>query len=195
MKYFIYAMFFILSITALKAQDFFVPTGAFSSPNERIQPLEEDAEDQLSSFSQRRYRVLDGRVYALPDEIDTQEEFEQEEIVNEDINIALPLQPESAESADKNINSQVVVSETITQPVEPTIKEEKITVETPKVNPPKLDAVDEKLPSYKNRYALYLADLETFQKTGKMPKNQDLSSTIEKLSKPYEVILFEGKLD
>ena len=195
MKYFIYAMFFILSITALKAQYFFLPDVAFSSPKEKLRPLSKEAEELTSSFSQRRYRVVNGRVFALPNEVDFQEENESQELIDNSINTELPLQPDSFETIEQNTDSKLTNQDIETTTSVPTISEIKEEIKKPKVNPPKIASLDEKLPLYKNRYALYLKDLEIFQTTGKMPKNKDLSLTIEKLSKPYEVILFQGKIN
>ena len=68
MKYFVFAMIFILSAPDVKAQDFFMPSSALLSSADKLKPLNQNT---LSGYNQHRYKVIDGRVFLLPDEPET----------------------------------------------------------------------------------------------------------------------------
>ena len=186
MKYFIFAIVFVFCASTIQAQDFFVPNGAFMPTAEKLKPLNED-QQQLAPYSQRRYKVIDGRVFAIKDE--PKEISQEPEALSTDTpdlkvpETALTLEPLPSQN-------------TVTTTPEPVLKTvENLTVQTPQVKAPSASPIDNKLPSYKNRYAQYLQDLQTFQKTKQMPENKELESTLEKLSEPREIVLFQGKLE
>ena len=72
-------------------------------------------------------------------------------------------------------------------------------VDIQKSNPPlaapKTAEVDEALPAYKNRYALYVADLKTFEQTKSWPENEALNQSLNKLSSNRTEILFQGQIN
>lgn len=181
MKYFIFAIVFVLCIATLQAQDFFVPSGAFSPTTEKLKPLNEN-QSQLSPYSQRRYKVIDGHVFAIKDEVvpPPQEEEPAENPAVSSPELPLPAEPAALTTVAEKIPTPVVET-----PV----------LQVPQISAPQTAPVDLKLPSYKNRYALYLKDLQTFQKTKQMPENKDLAAALKKLSEPREIVLFQGKLE
>jgi len=180
MKYFIFAIVFLFSITDLQAQDFFIPDGAFLPATEKLKPLKINSDSKVLPYQQGRYKLIDGRVFAIEDEPD-----DPQQIYVPTDEYILSEQPSSL--PDK-INDQQLSN---TQP----LNTENIEISKVLVSPPFVDPVDKNLPAYKNRYALYLADLEKFQKTGTMPENPDLKATLKKLATPREIILFEGEVD
>ncbi|HCU58551.1 MAG TPA: hypothetical protein DIC64_01055 [Alphaproteobacteria bacterium] len=181
MKYFIFAIVFLLSVATLQAQDFFVPSGAFSSTVEKLKPINDD-QSQLSPYSQRRYKVIDGRVFAIKDEMT---EAPQETEPTDNPIVTSPQLPSPAEPAALTTVAEKIPTPVVETPV----------LQVPQISAPQTAPVDSKLPSYKNRYALYLNDLQTFQKTKQMPENKDLAATLKKLSEPREIVLFQGKLE
>ena len=171
MKYFIFATLFICSATVLYAQDFFIPEGALPVVRDELKPLNKGLQDRSSNYSDRRYKVIDGRVFAIENE----PKAAPEPIVQEQL------------------------SDQVQEPVTPHLQpEQKVESEVAEVEPektilpPKVSPVDNSLPSYKNRYTLYLADLQSFQKTKKMPENADLNEALKKLSAPRKNVLFDG---
>lgn len=91
--------------------------------------------------------------------------------------------------------NQIVSSET-PEPVQP------ITRETQPVNiadnsdvipqVPQVQNADPDLPSYRNRYAQYLGNLQIFHQTGQMPYDAELEKTLGKLSSSRKTVLFKG---
>ena len=91
--------------------------------------------------------------------------------------------------------NQIVSSET-PEPVQP------ITRETQPVNiadnsdvipqVPQVQNADPDLPSYRNRYAQYLGNLQIFHQTRQMPYDAELEKTLEKLSSGRKTVLFKG---
>lgn len=91
--------------------------------------------------------------------------------------------------------NQMVSSET-PEPVQP------ITSEIQPVNvtdnsdiipqAPQVQNVNPDLPSYRNRYAQYLGNLQIFHQTGQMPYDSELAKTLEKLSSSRKTVLFKG---
>lgn len=59
------------------------------------------------------------------------------------------------------------------------------------VQPPTVET-DPNLPSYRNRYGQYIADLQIFHQTGQMPYNAELEQTLDKLSSNRQTVLFKG---
>ena len=214
MKYFIFAMFFILGVPASSAQDFFVPGNAFSSAADKLNPVPRDR----ANYNQRRYKVVDGRVIALPDEVIPDEEnIEDAEQKND---VPTPVQttrteepapiPELKAEPEPEIQKDVVAINT-PEPAPVTLHEPAFLKPLPSVedneededeqesimfqpDAPVVQGFDNALPIYKNRYTLYVDDLKTFQKTNKLPKNKDIEDTLKKLSRAREVILFEGEV-
>ncbi len=171
MKYFIFATLFICSATVLYAQDFFIPDGALPVVRDELKPLNRGLQDRASNYSERRYKVIDGRVFAIENEPKAAPEPSLQEQISEQVQepVIPALQPE------QKVETQVAETEP-----------ENI------ILPPTVAPVDNSLPSYKNRYNLYLADLQSFQKTKKMPENADLNESLKKLSAPRKKVLFEG---
>lgn len=225
MKYFIFAMFFILWAPASSAQDFFVPGNAFSSAADKLKPIPASR----TNYKQHRYKVIDGRVIALPDEIipeqKTLEEASENKLVppveathveevipapgpkaqpEEPQNIILtgtekPSTPPLHEPAflkpalldDMEDENEEYAYEDEYEDEDEEDDQENTMFQS---EPPVIQDFDSSQPTYKNRYKLYVDDLKTFQKTNKLPKNQDLESVLKKLSKPREVILFQGEV-
>lgn len=214
MKYFIFAMFFILGVSASSAQDFFVPGNAFSSAADKLKPVPRDR----ANYNQRRYKVIDGRVIALPDEIIPNEEnIEDIESENDMLpSVQTPLTEEEASpmsvlKAEPELEIQKdVVAVTAPEPTPVALHEPAFLKPLPSVeeddeeeeqesimfqpDAPVVQGFDNNLPIYKNRYTLYVDDLKTFQKTNKLPKNKDIEDILKKLSRAREVILFEGEV-
>lgn len=214
MKYFIFAMFFILGVSASSAQDFFVPGNAFSSAADKLKPVPRDR----ANYNQRRYKVIDGRVIALPDEIIPNEEnIEDIESENDMLpSVQTPLTEEEASpmsvlKAEPELEIQkdvVAVNAPEPTPVAlhepaflkplPSVEEDDEEEEQESImfqpDAPVVQGFDNNLPIYKNRYTLYVDDLKTFQKTNKLPKNKDIEDILKKLSHAREVILFEGEV-
>lgn len=175
MKYFIFAMFFVCSATILYAQDFFIPDGALPVVRDELKPLDKTLQNRASKYSQRRYKIIDGRVFAVEDE---------PQIVPEET---------PSESLRKSVAVEATPTEQVTLPVASVETQPQPEPEPQNIIlPPKVAAVDNKLPSYKNRYSFYLSDLQTFQKTGKMPANSDLENALKKLSSPRKDVLFDA---
>lgn len=223
MKYFIFAMLFILSAPLAHAQGFFMPSGALSSAQDRLKPLNKDVEKELSGYNQRRYKLIDGRVIALPNEAPKPQEIEQESIsqnvINSEPTYQMPIQdPVPTAEAEPIITTDTQLSEsdssyepTLTSDVqtqqsvilhepaflkpEPPQEEDALQPIMPEIEAPVSAAVDDALPKYKNRYAQYLNDLKFFQKNGKLPRNKELESIMQSLSKRHEITLFEGEVD
>lgn len=222
MKYFIFAMLFILSAPLAYAQGFFMPSGALSSAQDKLKPLNKDVEKELSGYNQRRYKVIDGRVIALPNEPQKAQEIEQESISENTVNpepaYQMPVQdPTPTAEAEPVITPELQLSESDSFS-EPTLASEEQTVQPavlhepaflkpqakqedalqpimPEIEAPETAGIDDTLPKYKNRYAQYLNDLKIFQKNGKLPRNKELESVMQSLSKRREITLFEGEID
>ena len=216
MKYFIFATVFIFSAFALHAQDFFIPGNALSSSADKLKPLIPNAEESLSGFSQRRYKVIDGRVIALPNEPELGENNTQNnQETQRQVEPSSAVVAESPQQAfQPNDTPSPAFSEmlahTLPQPAQPSYQPEQpdqaeyqptvqksetdVQFNIPQPEPPLAQNVDNSLPSYKNRYSLYLEDLKVFQKTGKLPQNIELKNILERLTTPREIILFDGDL-
>lgn len=179
MKYFIFAMFFVFSATILYAQDFFIPDGALPVVRDELKPLDKNLQDHASKYSQRRYKIIDGRVFAIENE----PEKTPENVVSEPVQEALTAEIKPLEQATLPVASV---------DVQPTEESEDETESENKILPPKIAAVDKSLPPYKNRYSFYLSDLQSFQTTGKMPQNPDLDNALKKLSSKRKEVLFDG---
>lgn len=191
MKYFIFAILFTLSTTNLYAQDFFIPGNAFLPTEEKLQPLDKNLNDQFSRYDQRRYQIIDGRVIALENEVEKAEP--EPKVFHATIE---PISETKDNNPQPNVSENVIGSPLIDKKAVEEVKEEAPIVDIKHVSqPPKVASVDSKLPSYKNRYTLYVSDLQEFQKKGKFPENKDLNETLAKLSQPREIVLFEGKVD
>lgn len=222
MKYFIFAMLFILSAPLAYAQDFFMPSGALSSAQDRLKPLNKNVEKGLSGYNQRRYKLIDGRVIALPNEVQQAQEIEQERIsentVNPEPSAQIPdLSPAQTAEAEPAVTPDTPLSEpdsdepTLASEVQnilpanlhepaflkPEQPQEEDTLQPimPEIEAPVTADIDDTLPKYKNRYAQYLNDLKIFQKNGKLPRNKELESMMQSLSKRREITLFEGEID
>lgn len=120
------------------------------------------------------------------------------ENTSQEQNIAIPAEqniiPPPSQTAFLPAN-QIVSSET-PEPVQP------ITKETQPVNiadnsdvipqVPQVQNADPDLPSYRNRYAQYLGNLQIFHQTGQMPYDAELEKTLGKLSSSRKTVLFKG---
>ena len=212
MKYFIFAMFFILWAPASSAQDFFVPGNAFSSAADKLKPIPRDR----ANYNQRRYKVIDGRVIALPDEVTPDEEnIELQQPETDMLPLAQTTQAEKEipmpEPKVEPETQKDVVAVNTPEPAPVTLHEPAFLKPRPQLEEddddedeeesimfqaeaPVVQDFDSNLPIYKNRYTLYVNDLKTFQKTNKLPKNKDLEDTLKKLSRAREVTLFEGEV-
>lgn len=201
MKYFIFAMIFILSAPDLHAQDFFMPSNAMSTAKDKLKPLNKDVRNGLSDYNQRRYKVVDGLVVALPNEPSQDEEPIAE----------IEVQTDKPASTQTPAPSSVVKDASETVLTEPSSTQKKVPLHEPFFLKPKqvenepqtimpepeapiVQEFDSDQPPYKNRYAQYINDLKTFQKTGKLPKNKELENVLQKMTKPREIILFEGEV-
>lgn len=187
MKYFIFAMFFILS-GLTQAQGFFVPDGAYAPTTEKLKPLNENIENHLTNYNQRRYKVIDGRVIALPNIPDEQPQDEQ---ISD-----TPLETETDQPT--TIAEPLPVEDTITPVTKPhglplSIQKQR-EQETAYQELLKTYPTQKGVPSFQNRYAVYLQDLQEFQKTGKMPKNKAISDTLRKLSASRDMVIFDGTI-
>ena len=175
MRFFVFATFFgVLSTNAL-AQGFFIPQGAMAPMTEKLKPLDDSLQKRAAPYSQRLYQVRDGRVIAIEDEKPA--EPEGDSIAFEPKEVMLEQAPAPTQNKE---TSEVTKIEVV---------EEKPVVEAPQTAP-----VDLSLAPYKNRYALYLKDLEVFRRTKKMPSNEDLNATLSKAASPRQEVLFEGKV-
>lgn len=223
MKYFIFAMLFILSAPLAHAQGFFMPSGALSSAQDRLKPLNKDVEKELSDYNQRRYKLIDGRVIALPNEAPKHQEIEQESISENTVNPEPSAQmpdlspaqtaevepvvtpdtqlPEPDSSYEPTLASDVQTQQSVIlhEPafLKPEQPQEEDTLQPimPEIEAPVTADIDDTLPKYKNRYTQYLNDLKIFQKNGKLPRNKELESIMQSLSKRREITLFEGEVD
>lgn len=173
MKFFVFATFFSMLSSSVAAQGFFIPGGAMMPLNEKLKPLDETLRQRANSYSQRLYTVRDGRVFAIEDEIPEIEE--QENITFEPQEILPEENPEFSAEVE-----------------EPAVE---IIPKKPVVLAPQTADIDLSLPPYKNRYALYLKDLEVFNNTKKMPQNVDLDATLSKVASPKKEVLFQGKVE
>ena len=173
MKFFVFATFFSMLSSSVTAQGFFIPGGAMMPLNEKLKPLDETLRQRANSYSQRLYTVRDGRVFAIEDEIPEIEE--QENITFEPQEILPENSPEFSAEVEEPVAH--------------------ITPEKPVISAPQTADVDLSLPPYKNRYALYLKDLEVFNNTKKMPQNADLDATLSKVASPKKEVLFQGKAE
>lgn len=200
MKYFIFAMIFILSAPDLQAQDFFMPSNAMSSAKDKLKPLNKDVRRGLSDYNQRRYKVVDGLVVALPNE-PSPEAVEPLAEITLKTDEQPSTQPVSA--AIKDASTPAFTEQSSTQNTVPLhepafLKPEQAENEPQTIMPepeaPALQDFDNNQPTYKNRYTQYINDLKIFQKTGTLPKNKELESVLQKLTKPREIILFEGEV-
>ena len=198
MKYFIFAMFFILWTPASSAQDFFVPGNAFSSAADKLKPVPRDRAN-----------------YNQPDEVTPDEEnieLQQPETdmlplvqtTQAEKEIPMP-EPKVEPEAQKDVvavNTPEAAPVTLHEPAflkpRPQLEEDDDEDEEESImfqaEAPVVQDFDSNLPIYKNRYTLYVNDLKTFQKTNKLPKNKDLEDTLKKLSRAREVTLFEGEV-
>ena len=182
MKYFVFATFLSFFASSVYGQDFFIPKGAMMPVQDNLKPLDDTLTEHVNTYSERRYVVRDGRVIAV-----------ENEIVEEEI----PTQEAQNVAADTNTpqreNVQALEQEPLPEPTQNFVLKE-TAPRQPLVEAPQTDAVDHALPAYKNRYAFYLEDLKTFQKTGKMPQNPDLQKMLEDLSSPQSETLFDAVL-
>lgn len=240
MKYFVFAMLFILSAPLANAQDFFMPGNALSSAKDKLKPLNKDLEQGLSNYNQRRYKVIDGRVIALPNEPEKSKEvLSQDNAPSYTENTELTYKPIQSPAPAEQTEPVFVSDSSTTQPVEqaelvPDLNASQALSDTQStmgytINPDALKPVtlhepaflkptapqtedvpqppmaeieapvtqnfDNTLPTYKNRYTQYLNDLKIFQKTGKLPRNKELDSILQGLSKRREITLFEGEVN
>ena len=189
MKYFIFAMLFIGMSGSLAAQGFFIPNDAFAPSVEKLKPLDQEVEDQLSDFSQRRYKVIDGRVIALPNEPEISTDNDYTDQQQADNNVPLIEQkPQQNIEVKQQQNTPLLSSQDIQKKPNASIPLLEITQPAPQ------DFESSDVPSYKNRYAQYLKSLKQFQKTGTLPENNELQATLNKLSGYNEFILYDGEV-
>ena len=199
MKYFIFAIIFILSAPDLNAQDFFMPNNALSSAKDNLKPLNSAVQRNLSDYNQHRYKVIDGHVIALPNEPQKQETTSETEEKNK-IAQEAPLPSTDAAKplliSDKPKQTSAPVPSDKPADIKPTQPEAKSKpqVAKPNIQAPAVQPVDHKLPLYKNRYTQYTNDLKKFQQTNKLPKNQELEDVLQRLARPREIILFDGEV-
>ena len=188
MKYFIFAMLFILTATEVKAQGFFIPNGALTPSVDRIKPLDEDVEAQLSDYSQRRYKVIDGRVIALPNEPTVDLNNPPDIAENQPTQPSLPKQKVVPNTIPEHHPAGMAK---ISQPK----PEKKISVQEPQIETSPIIpeyTPNPDMPAYKTRYSQYLQYLKEFQNTGTLPKNDELNKMLRTMSSPHEQILFDG---
>ncbi|MBO7097289.1 MAG: hypothetical protein J6W11_01450 [Alphaproteobacteria bacterium] len=191
MKYFIFAMLFIGMSGSLAAQGFFIPNDAFAPSVEKLKPLDQEVEDQLSDFSQRRYKIIDGRVIALPNEPQISTEDTEDDDIQQQADNNVPLleeKPQQNIEVKKQQNTPLLSSQDIQKKPNASIPLLEITQPAPQ------DFESSDVPSYKNRYAQYLKSLKQFQKTGTLPENNELQATLNKLSGYNEFILYDGEV-
>ena len=141
---------------------------------EKLKPLDKSLKKQTDTYSPRRYQVRDGRVIALEDE---------KPVVYE------PEVSDTSTLSDNSLEQPALNASTDMQNSTPDVFEALPSIPAPQTAP-----IDNTLPSYKNRYALYLRDLDVFQRTKQMPVNPDLNATLSKVSAPHSEVLFDGPI-
>lgn len=197
MKYFILTTIFICSIHPLFAQDFFVPSGAIAEVKDNLPPLPQALRERAASYEQRRHTISDGRVIAFEDEMDAQKvqsDFDESFDVLFDEAVSEALQQNLPQ--DTLFGQEMPLEEEVADVAFLPQSTDTLSRETPVFAAPLTDEkIDDSLPDYKKRYALYLADLKTFEKTKSLPANEPLNQTLDKLSAPRTEILFEGAID
>ncbi len=179
-------MFFIALPQVALTQDFFVPDGAVRQVYDRIEPLPEELNQQALNYQQRRYVIVDGRVMALEDE--------KPEIPTEQPSLSTPSLPENNAVLPQPLKNTQTAEEALLAETAPLVTtKEPMAKEKDSIDAPS-DQLDPSLPAYKNRYALYVSDLKSFQTTGQLPQNEDLNKFLEKMAKPHTETLFQGSL-
>ncbi|MBQ7659227.1 MAG: hypothetical protein IJS26_00580 [Alphaproteobacteria bacterium] len=197
MKYFILTTIFICSIHPLFAQDFFVPSGAIAEVKDNLPPLPQALRERAASYEQRRHTISDGRVFALEDEMDAQKvqsAFDESFEAQFDEAVLDALQENLAQDTllGNENEPEEEIAKIVVSPESTATSEQQAPVFAAPLTDEK---IDDSLPDYKKRYALYLADLKTFEKTKSLPANEPLNQTLDKLSAPRTEILFEGVID
>lgn len=187
MKYFTFAMLFISLLHTSYAQDFFVPNGAFGTAQDHLTSPVKNLEQM--PFKERRYNVLDGRIYAIEDEPLVQTDNLSSEAQNT---------PSEIYSEKRNTIPQIPTQELTNKDIQlQNAPQNKIS----SINFSRLTSSMEtnekakRLERYQELFNTYITEREQFKKSHKFPKNKKLEDMLNEFKKPQNITLFQGTLE
>ena len=211
MKFFVFATVLSAMATGVMAQGFYIPSGAIQKKEDRPSAIKGNVENQDTLYTQRRYKVIDGRVFLIEDEMSEEERAARLQ--------AIELSKKEAEKTrnvvlmndkpkDVPTVSAIKPSYNTPKPEKPSAKPQNENtgrkkqpnvlmddeIEGPTkslIKAPDQIALSADAPSYQKRYNLYIDDLKYFNEHGKMPQNKDLDNTLKSVEKGKSSVLFD----
>lgn len=188
MKYFLFAMLLTFLTSSAGAQDFFVPDNAFGVAQDRLASPVKNADK--TSFSQRRYRIIDGRVYPIEDDSVTSGANTPSTQSVHQSQPSLPQRQQQKTTVQATTpNHQIPNSR---QTIQSSVDNKD--VKSGNITPLASIGADRNI-IYQDLFKTYKDEREKFKKQHKFPKNQKLEDMLAQFKTPHSITLFQNKVE